>query len=171
MVRVVCTTKTTTLRTFPQKDELFRMDITLLLKAYGEGDKDAFDRLFELLYGQLRQQADFQLRGSRPGSLQPTALVHEVYIRLLKQENPDWKNRQHFYHLVAVAMRHVVIDIARKNLAAKRGGGKLALDTDVDTIAVYEYATQLIELNDALTCLEKTDTAAAEVFMQRFSMA
>src|SRR5260370_8128679 len=97
--------------------------ITLLLHAFASGDKTALNNLIPLVYAELRKIADGHLRNERPGhTLQPTALVHEAYARLIHQKQPDYRNRVHFLAVAAQVMRQILIDHARKKFAAKRGG-------------------------------------------------
>ena len=113
--------------------------ITLLLQDFAGGDKAALDKLIPLFYGELRKMADGFLRHERPGhTLQPTALVHEFYARMLGQQQPDYQNRTHFLRVAARAMRQILIDHARGKQAAKRGGADVkyslneAMDAPVD---------------------------------------
>src|SRR5271157_285862 len=98
--------------------------ITALLHKFASGDKDALDRLVPLVYPELRKLARSYMRNERPGhTLQPTALVHEAYARLVKQEQPDYHSRAHFMGVAAQVMRQILIDHARTRDAEKRGGG------------------------------------------------
>ena len=98
--------------------------ITELLLAVSEGGRDALDRLIPLVYNDLRRVAAAQLRREVGGqSLQPTALVHEVYVRLIDQRHVEWRNRAHFFAVAASVMRRILVDHARARLAEKRGGG------------------------------------------------
>jgi len=100
-------------------------NLTQLLIAWGEGDPQAFDQLITLAYGELRRQARLFLRRERAGhTLQPTALVHEVFLRLVGQNRIHWQNREQFFALAAQAMRRVLVDSARARGAAKRGAGR-----------------------------------------------
>jgi RNA polymerase sigma factor (TIGR02999 family) len=99
------------------------VDITGLLKAWGGGDQAAFDQLMPLVYAQLRAQARRHMRNERSGlTLQSTALVHEVYLRLTKAQDVDWQDRVHFFALSAQIMRRILVDAARARAAVKRGG-------------------------------------------------
>lgn len=99
--------------------------ITELLRGWGEGDERASAELLETVYATLRKLAGAQLRGERAGhTLEPTALVHEAYLRLLGQRELPWRDRAHFFGLAAVTMRRVLVDYARRRLAVKRDGGE-----------------------------------------------
>ena len=99
-------------------------DITGLLKAWGRGDQVALEQLTPLVYAQLRAQARRYMRNERSGvTLQSTALVHEVYLRLINAQDVDWHDRVHFFALSAQIMRRILVDAARARAAAKRGGG------------------------------------------------
>ena len=106
-------------------------DVTNLLVEWSRGDKAAFDRLLPLVYGQLRSIAARHFRRERPGhALQPTALVHEAYLKLIDQRRADWKNRAQFFGVAAQVMRRILIDHARAQRTAKRGAGEtVSLDT------------------------------------------
>ena len=98
--------------------------VTSLLIKWGEGDKAALDELLPVVYEELRRMAKKKLRGESSGnSLQPTALVHEAYLKLSGLENPSFENRARFFALSATVMRNVLVDHARHHIAAKRGGG------------------------------------------------
>ena len=106
-------------------------DVTNLLVEWSRGDKAAFDRLLPLVYGQLRSIAARHFRRERPGhALQPTALVHEAYLKLIDQRRADWKNRAQFFGVAAQVMRRILIDHARAQRTAKRAAGEtVSLDT------------------------------------------
>ena len=143
--------------------------VTVLLREVAKGDKPSLDRLVPLVYDQLREIAHSQLRRERGGhTLQPTALVHEAYARLLGQEQPDYRNRAHFLGVAAQVMRRILIDYARTRNAAKRGGGgeKLPLDETRDSGA--ERSAALIALDDSLTALERQDPPKARLVEMRY---
>src|SRR5436190_19043005 len=105
--------------------------ITALLQQFANGDKTALDQLIPLVYSELRRLAGGYLRGERPGhTLQPTALVHEAYARLLKQDQPDYRSRAHFLGVAAQVMRQILIDHARTRNAKKRGSGDRHVSLD-----------------------------------------
>src|SRR5512142_1348528 len=99
--------------------------ITLLLRNFAHGDRTALDQVIPLVYSELRRIADGYLRHERPGhTLQPTALVHEAYVRMLDQHQQDYCNRAHFLAVAAQVMRQILVDHARGRSAGKRGGGQ-----------------------------------------------
>jgi RNA polymerase sigma factor (TIGR02999 family) len=139
-------------------------DVTGLLDEWSRGDRGALDRLLPLVYAELRRVATRQLRRERPGhSLQPTALVHEAYLRLVGQQKVDWRNRAHFFGVAAQVMRRVLVDHARRHLAAKRGDGvqPVSIEQAMDTSRAYEIP--ILDLDDALGRLEKLDAGLAQI--------
>src|SRR5574337_1958224 len=99
-------------------------DVTLLLRAWGEGSKEALDRLAPLVHRELHRIAGRLMAGQRPNhTLQATALVHEAYLRLVDTQQANWQDRAHFFALCALAMRQILVDHARSRGSAKRGGG------------------------------------------------
>jgi RNA polymerase sigma factor (TIGR02999 family) len=151
------------------------VDITRLLKAWRGGDQGALDRLMPIVYGQLRAQARRYMRAEPSGqTLQTTALVHEVYLRLTRAEDVDWHDRVHFFALAARLMRRILVDAARARAAVKRGGGlqhlehSSALDLDRFPTADSDAAASLCALDDALDSLERIDPRRAKVIELRF---
>jgi len=143
--------------------------ITLLLQDLANGDKGALDRLVPLLYAELRKIAEGFLRHERPGhTLQPTALVNELYLRILGQQQPDYRNRTHFLAVAANVMRQILVDHARTKYAAKRGGlqPKLALDEALDAGAARPV--EIIAVDDALRDLERLDPRQSQLVELRF---
>jgi RNA polymerase sigma factor (TIGR02999 family) len=140
-----------------------------LLQKFADGDKDAFDRLMPLVYSELKRLAGGYLRGERSGhTLQPTALVHEAYVRLLKQAQPDYPGRAHFMGVAAQVMRQILIDHARTRKAAKRGGGDARMSiTQAGEIAV-DRPLALIAIDDALVELARKDGLKARLIELRF---
>ena len=140
------------------------LDITALLDDWGRGDRRALDELLPLVYAELRQIAARQLRGERDGhSLQPTALVHEAYLRLVDQRHADWRGRAHFFGVAAQVMRRVLVDHARRHLAGKRGEGirPVPIDEAIDTPAVQEIP--ILDLDAALDRLSQLDAGLAQI--------
>ena len=136
--------------------------ITLLLQDIASGDKQAVDRLVPLLYPELRRLARGYLRNERPGhTLQPTALVHEAYARLVNQDQPDYNSRAHFMGVAAQVMRQVLIDHARTKNAGKRGGGAGKLSLDQAGGVAVERPSVMIAIDDALSELERKDPVKA----------
>jgi RNA polymerase sigma factor (TIGR02999 family) len=144
-----------------------RGEITRLLGALRAGDPTALDRLVPLVYDELKRRAHWQLVGG-DSSLSTTALVHETYLKLLDASAVVAENRAHFYHVAAKAMRQIVVDYARKRLAAKRGGGARPLCLDEARLGVVEQAEEVVALHAALDRLEGLDPRLAEVVELRF---
>ena len=145
------------------------VDVTRLLKAFSDGDVSARDRLFELVYRDLRVRAGAMMRRERPDhTLQPTALINEAYLRLVKTEKVDWQNREHFFKVATEVMRHLLIDSARKRAAEKRGSfaGRVSLD-DVDP-GTKGKDVDLLALNDALIEFEQIDPVKSDVVKLQF---
>ena len=144
--------------------------VTGWLIEWTKGDRDALDRLIPLVYGELRRLARGYLgRRKQPGPLQPTALINEVFLRLIDREKIDWKNRAHFFGVAAKTMRGILVDQARRELAAKRGGGAMMLSFD-ETIQVsgLERDVELVSLDDALNGLATVDAGLSELVELRF---
>ncbi|MDQ1348778.1 MAG: hypothetical protein QG573_2154 [Acidobacteriota bacterium] len=144
-------------------------EITALLVAVENGDRGAFDRLFEAVYTELRSIARRQLRGaSSADTLSTTALVHEAYLKFSKQASWSVENRRHFYALAARAMRSVVIDHARRRGRVKRGGARVAVELDEQQIASPERGADLLAVDEALSRLESADPDLAQLVEWRF---
>ena len=148
--------------------------ITALLVAAREGDRSALDALFPLVYDELHRLAKAQRRRWRGHyTVNTTALVHEAYLKLVRQEQVDWKERGHFFALAAKAMRQILSDYARKQQTAKRGGDvdKVSLD-DVAPVAANpvppDAADELIALDEALKKLERMNERQSRVVECRF---
>lgn len=146
-----------------------RGDITRVLLAHERGEDGAFDELVALVYEDLRRIARGQLRRRHPGqTLDTTGLVHEAYLRLVDQTRASWSHRGHFFAVSARAMRQILIDHARKRLAAKRGGGQHHTSLDEAGAAVDAQADWLLEVNDALERLKAVDERLVRVVECRF---
>jgi len=143
-------------------------DISQLLTAWRAGERRAEERLFALLYDELRSIAAHHRR-REPGdlSLQTTALVHEAYMRLARQDRMSWKSRGHFFAVASQAMRRVLVDHARRRKAAKRGGGVPASALDSVVLAL-ESSADLVELDMALDKLAALEPRGAQVVELRF---
>jgi RNA polymerase sigma factor (TIGR02999 family) len=151
------------------------VDITGLLKAWRQGDEQALEQLMPLVYAQLRAQARRYMRNEPSGAtLQSTALVHEVYLRLINAQDVDWHDRVHFFALSAQLMRRILVDAARARAAVKRGGGAARADhssaVDLDQLpsADSNAALSLCALDDALESLTRIDPRRAKVIELRF---
>jgi len=142
--------------------------ITVLLQQFARGDKDALDTLVPLLYPELRRLARGYMRKEDHGhTLQATAVVHEAYARLVKQQVPDFRGRAHFMAVAAQIMRQILIDHARVRHAGKRGGGALKVPHDATDIAV-EQPPAVLAVDDALKRLSKNDSLKAKLIELRF---
>jgi RNA polymerase sigma factor (TIGR02999 family) len=145
--------------------------LTSLLLAWQRGDKSAANELVPLVYAHLRNIAANRLRAERDGhTLQPTALVHEAWLRLMRQHGADWQNRSQFFAIAAQIMRRILVDHARRRLASKRGDGAAMLDIDelADVIASPMPDDRLVSLNTALEQLSAIDERQARVVELRF---
>lgn len=143
--------------------------VTQLLVRWGSGDRAALDELTAIVYDELRRLAGSYLR--RRGtdqSLQPTALVHEAYIRLADQEHTSWQNRAQFFGLAAKLMHDILIDHARRRLAGKRGGGQLRVSLGEADRHGDQSALEIIALDDALKDLAEANPQHARLVELRF---
>src|SRR5262245_50800854 len=143
-------------------------DITRLLARWAGGDSAALTELMPLVYGELRKLADAQMRHERAGhTLQPTALVHEAYLRLAAHRS-GFQNRVHFYGAAAQAMRRILVDHARRNVAAKRGADAQHVDLDGVADVGVDVRMDLVALDEALTRLEVVAPRPAKVVELRY---
>jgi RNA polymerase sigma factor (TIGR02999 family) len=142
-------------------------DVTRLLLDLSNGRSNAADELLPLVYAELRHLAARLLRNERPDhTLQPTALVHEAYLRLVDQRVDTWQNKAHFLGIAAQAMRRILIDHARRRRAAKRGGARVTLDDDM--AAVTGPSIDVLEVDSALQRLAALDERQSRVVELRF---
>lgn len=142
-------------------------EVTLLLAQWAKGDLNALNDLTPLVYRELRQIAASYLRKEPQGhTLQPTALVHEAYLRLVDQTNPTWQHRSHFYGVAARLMRQILVDHARRKQAGKRGGLKVSLDEAVSF--QQERSRDLVALDAGLNALEKLDPRKCKAVELRY---
>ena len=143
--------------------------VTVLVHEYANGDKAALDRLLPLVYAELRRIAQKHLRGERPAhTLQPTALVHEMYARLAGQSPPDLRDRVHFLSVAAHVMRQILVDHARTKYAQKRGGRQDRLSLDQAQEACIEKPAIMVRVDDALNLLASHDPRKARLIEMRF---
>jgi RNA polymerase sigma factor (TIGR02999 family) len=143
--------------------------ITLMLQEFAAGDKTALDRLMPYVYSELRRLAGRNLKNERSGhTLQPTALMHEAYVRLIGNGQPDYHSRAHFLAVAARLMRQILIDHARIRNAAKRGGGQLTCSLEDSMEPSIERPHSVIAVDDALHALEKSDPIKAKLIELRF---
>lgn len=142
--------------------------VSELLVKWQAGDEESLRRLLPLVYKELRRMAHYRLRNERPDhTLQSTALVHEAYLRLMKQQPMHFKNREHFFAVSAHLMRQILVDYARQRKAGKRcDGPKLSLEEDV--IATKTRSVDLLALDDALNDLAKIDPQQSRIVELRF---
>ena len=144
-------------------------DVTQLLLAWSDGDREALERLTPLVYRELKKIAESYLRRERAGhSLQPTALAHEAYLKLIDQQNVRWQNRAHFYGIAAQAMRRILVDHARARLTEKRGCGDAVVSLDEAVDVSDERADQLVALDDALKRFAHLDPQKSRVVELRY---
>ena len=144
-------------------------ETTLLLRAWAGGDREALEKLTPHVYRTLRRIAGRYMRDERQGhTLQATALVHEAFLELVDITNVDWQHRAHFYAISAQIMRNILLDRARRRLAAKRGGSAERLNLDQLPDLGFTRARELIALDDALNALAQLDSRKARVVEMRF---
>lgn len=145
-------------------------DVTKLLAEWSGGDREALDRLVPFVYAELHRIAKRQFRRERPdNTLQPTALINELYIRLVKQSGIDWQNRSQFFGVAAKIMRQVLVDHARARHAAKRGSADYKLDlTDVSDVPDKSQPLDLLALDEALEELASFDPQQCRIVEMKF---
>lgn len=144
-------------------------DVTRLLLEIRNGNREAERHLIPLVYGELRRIARAYLRReARDHSLQPTALVHEAYLRLTGLQQIDWQNRSHFFAVSATVMRRILVDHARANQAHKRGEGWQAVSLDEAILPAPDRGSQILALDEALTRLAKLDERQSKIVELRF---
>ena len=144
-------------------------DVTLLLKQAKGGDAEAMAKLMPLVYAELRRLAEHYMRGERPGhTLQPTAVVHEAYLRLVGVDRLDWQNRAQFLGVAAQFMRRILINHARERIAAKRGGIGGRADVDVADLASTEKPEEMMAIDIAITRLSELNPEQSRVVEMRY---
>jgi RNA polymerase sigma factor (TIGR02999 family) len=144
-------------------------EVTQLLAAARQGREGAADQLLELVYGQLRAIAGHQMVAvPAGGTLQPTALVHEAYLRLFGGKDVRWEDRRQFFGAAARAMRDLVIEQARRHATAKRGGGRKRVNLENALVSTQEQADELLALDEAMQQLAAINAESAEVVMLRY---
>jgi RNA polymerase sigma factor (TIGR02999 family) len=143
--------------------------VSKLLLNWGQGDQGAREALIPLVYDELRRLARRYLRRERPDhTLQSAALVNEAYLRLIRQDQPQWQNRAHFFGVAAQLMRHILVDHARNRAAAKRGAGAPRLTLDPDVALPQARDVDLVALDDALNQLAALDSQQSRLVELRF---
>src|SRR5215471_173482 len=149
--------------------EISSPQVTQLLQRWSDGDREALEQLTPLVYGELRLMARrYMRRQPTDHTLQTTALIHEAYLRLVGQEEKRWENRAHFFGVAAQAMRHILVDYARAQNMAKRGGGAQQVSLDEALTVCPDSGAELVALDDALTALAKLDERQSQVVELRF---
>lgn len=144
-------------------------DLTVILQDIDRGDAQAADRLLPLVYGELRKLAAAKMAKETPGqTLQPTALVHEVWLRLGGDAQPDWKNGAHFFAAAAETMRRIFIDRARRRQAMRHGGGLVRANEEavLDAVAAPAADAEILDVHEALEALARHDARKAELVKQ-----
>jgi RNA polymerase sigma factor (TIGR02999 family) len=143
--------------------------VTQILEAAQAGDPGAVDELLPIVYAELRKLGRALMAKTPPGNtLQPTALVHEAYLRLVGREDPGWSSRGHFFAAAAQAMRHILVEQARRKGRQKHGGGRRRLDVDDVDLAIESPVEDMLALDEALSRLRESDKRKADVVMLRY---
>jgi RNA polymerase sigma-70 factor (ECF subfamily) len=144
-------------------------DVTLLLMEMRRGNQAAEAKLIPLIYKELRRLASHYLRRERPNhTLQPTALVHEAYLRLVKIKDVDWQDRSHFFAIAATVMRRILVDHARAQQAGKREGMRKAIDLDQAFVVSPTRSRELLALDEALNKLHQINARQSRIVELRF---
>lgn len=144
-------------------------EVTLILEAIQQGDPKAAEELLPLVYAELRKLAASKLANQPPDqTLQPTALVHEAYLKLLGDGHRSWQDRRHFFAAAADAMRHLLVDRARRKAAVRHGGGWQRIDLDNVVVATNTTDENVLLIDEALEKLTAHDPDAAELVKLRF---
>lgn len=144
-------------------------EISQLLGEWSNGNQAALDRLYPLVYDELRRMAHRYMSRERKGhTLQTTALINEAYLRLVEQKNVHWANRAHFFGISAQIMRRILIDHARRYEYSKRGGGAQKVSLDEVAVVAKERGKELLAVDEALDRLEKIDQRRSRVVELRF---
>jgi len=144
-------------------------EITELLEQWTGGNQSALDRLYPLVYEELRRLARSYMKREHKGhTLQTTALINEAYVRLVDQHNVHWQNRSHFFAISAQIMRRILVDHARRYLQTKRGGGALRVSLDEVMIVASERSEEVLLLDEALGNLARLDPRRCQVVELRY---
>jgi RNA polymerase sigma factor (TIGR02999 family) len=144
-------------------------DVTQILEALAHGDPTVADELLPLVYDQLRRLAAARMAQEPPGqTLQPTALVHEAWLRLAGAKPQGWNGREHFFRAAAEAMRRILVDRARQRAAEKRGGNPHRTELSDSKVPVFVEDDQLLSVNEALDELARRDPLSAELITLRY---
>jgi RNA polymerase sigma-70 factor (ECF subfamily) len=152
----------------PEKDQP-PGEVTRLLGAWRDGDRQALNHLMPLVYAELHRIARRAWSGQRQGdTLQPTVLIHEAYLKLIERENPAFQDSNHFFAVASVAMRHILVNHAKANLSAKRGGGRADLSLEDAEPLVQQEAAEVIALHEALEALHAIDPRKSRIVELRY---
>lgn len=144
-------------------------DVTKLLAEWSGGSDEALDRLIPVVYRELRQRARSYLRRERPDhTLQPTALINEVYLRLVTDKPGNWENRAHFVAVASRVMRQILVDHARRHVAGKRGSGAANVTLDEALIPAQTANTDILALDEALSSLAEVDERKCRIIEMRY---
>jgi RNA polymerase sigma-70 factor, ECF subfamily len=144
-------------------------DVTVLLSELSRGNEEAADKLVPLVYSELKRLARSYMRRERPEhTLQATALVHEAYLKLVRQHDVNWQSRSHFFGIAAQLMRRILIDHARGHLREKRGGANHAVPLDDALVFSPEHSEELVRLDEALVRLSRFDERQGKIVELRF---
>ena len=144
-------------------------EVTDLLLSWSQGDKGALDKLIPIVHGELSRMAHYYMAGENTGhTLQTTALVNEVYLRLVDSSRVPWKDRVHFFAVSAQIMRRILVDFARSRNYTKRGGGVEQVSLDESMIVTEDRDGNLVALDEALTALSNVDARKSRVVELRF---
>ncbi|MBL8166714.1 MAG: sigma-70 family RNA polymerase sigma factor [Acidobacteria bacterium] len=144
-------------------------EITPLLLRWSQGDQSALHQLLPIVYQELRKLAQGYLRRERTDhTLQPTALINEAYLRLIRQDFPEWQSRRHFYGVAAQLMRQILVEHARTRAADKRGGGAQKFSLEDALTFSDEKAAELVALDEALVALAKFDERKVRIIELRY---
>lgn len=144
-------------------------EATQILTAISAGDRSCADRLMELVYHDFRGLAASYLNGeTRSNTLQPTAVVHEAFIKMVDQDQIDWRGRSHFFAVGATAMRQILVDHARRKAALKRGGSRQRINLEDDLTISPQSDEDVLEIDDALQKLSVIDPHRAQIVELRF---
>jgi len=144
-------------------------EVTQALLALSGGDRAALDSLLPMIYDQLRAQAQRALRAERPDhTLSPTALVHEAYLKLVRLDRVEWRDRAHFFGACANEMRRILVSYARTRKAGKRGAGAEHVPLDNAAVAAYDRPADLVALDEALERLSEMDPRQVRIIECRF---
>jgi RNA polymerase sigma factor (TIGR02999 family) len=143
--------------------------IDAALRAVQRGDRQAAEQLLPLVYDELRALARSRLAKLPPNqTLQPTALVHEAYVRVVGEHDPGWQSPGHFFAAAAQAMRNILVDRARRKAAVKHGGGRKRIDLDALDVSFDTASDEILALHEVLTRLEREDPRRAQIVNLRF---